>query len=297
MNNEIFIDGNKLNLERLLIKKINPYYDFSLQSYFSDNNNNHDIRFNGAYLILNKDIIPISNRFRMNNNIYTTLGKYYSLFYENDYGKFLCKILEDCNEEDKDLVKKITLKDITNYTNFHKDIKLHVSEIQIKYPYTGSIINYFNLNKNFNKNEEYRRASDLYSKWVIAINGEILFLRYIHRDNICSFINVSNMIVILKQLDEEYFKDKIDELNEFLNNIIITKVCNKLIDKRNKKKKLKEIVIKYLEEITTPITYQEEILNDEVLFKLKKPEGKTPKEIKANIFKEVINILGVKEDE
>ena len=124
-----------------------------------------------------------------------------------------------------------------------------------------------------------------------------MFLRYIHRDNICSFINVSNMISILKQLDKEYFKDKINELNEFLNSIVITKVCNKLIDKRNKKKKLKEIVIKYLEEITTPIIYQEEILNDEVLFKLKKPEGKTPKEIKANIFKEVINILGVKEDE
>lgn len=297
MNSEVFINNNKLNFERLLIKKINLYYDFSSQTYFSDNNNNYDIRYNGAYLILNKDIILISNRFMMNNNIYTTLGKYYSLFYENDYGKFLCKILEDCNEEDKTLVKKITLRDITNYVNNNKDVKSHISEIQIKYPHTGSVINYFNLNRNFNKNGEYRRANDLYSKWAIAINGEILFLRYIHRDNIYSFINISNMIAILKQLDEEYFKDKIDELNEFLNNIIITKICNKLIDKRNKKKKLKEIINKYLEEITTPITYQEEVLNDEFLFKLKKPEGKTPKEIKTNIFKEIIDILGVKEDE
>lgn len=297
MNSEVFINNDKLNFERLLIKKINPYYDFSCQTYFSGNNNNYDIHYNGVYLVLNKDIIPISNRFGMNNNIYAALGKYYSLFYENDYGKFLCKILEDCNEEDKNLVKKITLRDIINCVNNNKDVKSHVSEIKIKYPHTGSVINYFNLNRNFNKNGEYRRANDLYSKWAIAINGEILFLRYIHRDNICSFINVSNMISILKQLDKEYFKDKINELNEFLNSIVITRVCNKLIDKRNKKKKLKEIVIKYLEEITTPIIYQEEILNDEVLFKLKKPEGKTPKEIKANIFKEIIDILGVKEDE
>ena len=188
MNIEDFINNDKLNFERLLIKKINPYYDFSCQTYFSSNNNNYDIRYNGAYLILNKDIIPISNRFSMNNNIYITLGKYYSLFYENDYGKFLCKILEDCNEEDKTLVKKITLRDITNYVNNNKDVKSHVSEIQIKYPLTGSIINYFNLNRNFNKNGEYRRANDLYSKWAITINGEILFLRYIHRDNIYSFI-------------------------------------------------------------------------------------------------------------
>ena len=226
--------------------------------------------------------------------------------------KDIKKRIEFLNEFNKTVITKDYNKDefITEFDNelkvttnlFDKDViknnlisKMSMFSLHANNPHMGESINYESLNIIFDLNTDsnysspiLHRKKALYTSYVVVENNRVLFARYLSLDNIVKYIALKNLEIITGE-----------DVSKQLASLFTVKISNELIDKRNKKRKFKEIFLKFIESMVEAgyaIEKVEGDLNNEILFSIPKLKAKTPKEYKKTIINECANSLGINKE-